>query len=52
MFLKLFDDVPVAALGNTASDNLNMLDIEHTKLRHPANGGATLLKNGLKKFIK
>ena len=52
MFLKLFDGVPVAALGNTASDNLNMLDIEHTKLRHPANGGATLFRNGLKRFIK
>ena len=52
MFLKLFDDVPVAALGNTASDNLKMLDIEHTKLRHPANGGATLFRNGLKRFIK
>ncbi len=52
MFLQLFDGVPVAALGNTASDNLNMLDIEHTKLRHPANGGATLFRNGLKRFIK
>ena len=52
MFLQLFDGVPVAALGNTASDNLNMLDIEHTKLRHPANGGATLFRDGLKRFVK
>jgi len=52
MFLKLFDGVPVAALGNTASDNLNQLAIKHTKLRHPANGGATLFREGLKQFVK
>ena len=51
MFLKLFKGVPVAALGNTASDNLNILGIKHTKLRHPANGGATLFREGLTKFV-
>lgn len=51
MFLQLFSGVPVAALGNTASDNLNLLNIEHTKIRHPANGGATLFREGLKQWI-
>ena len=50
--LDLFEGVPVAALGNIASDNLKELGISHTKLRHPANGGATIFRNGLRDFVK
>ena len=52
MFLDLFKGVPVVALGNTASDNLNNIGVLHTKLRHPANGGATLFREGLATFVK
>ena len=52
MFLQLFKGVPVAALGNTASENLRALNISHEKLRHPANGGATLFREGLKKWVQ
>jgi hypothetical protein len=52
MFLLLFKGVPIAAVGNTASDTLNSLDIKHAKLRHPANGGAPKFREGIKKWSK
>lgn len=51
IFFRLFPGLPVLALGNTASDSLKKLSIEHTKIRHPANGGATLFRLGSKTFI-
>lgn len=47
MLLEIYPRITVAALGNTASGTLTELGIEHTKLRHPANGGASLFRNGL-----
>jgi len=45
--LEIYPGVPVAALGNTASETLAALEVKHTKLRHPANGGATKFREGL-----
>ena len=52
LFFELFPDLPVVALGNTASVNLKRLAIAHTKIRHPANGGAALFRSGAKIFIE
>ena len=52
LFFDLFQDIPVMALGNIASENLNRLSIEHTKIRHPANGGAPLFRAGATIFIQ
>lgn len=52
MFLDLFEGVPVLALGGTASHSLNNIGVAHTKLRHPANGGATLFREGLAAFVE
>ena len=51
LFFELFPYLPVLALGNTASQNIKRLDILHTKIRHPANGGAALFRSGAKIFI-
>lgn len=47
MLLDIYPGIQIAALGNTASNTLTDLGIEHVKLRHPANGGATLFRSGL-----
>ena len=52
LFIDLFQDIPVMALGNIASESLNRLSIEHTKIRHPANGGAPLFRAGADVFIQ
>jgi uracil-DNA glycosylase len=52
LFFELFQDIPVMALGNVASESLNRLSIEHTKIRHPANGGAPLFRAGATIFIQ
>lgn len=48
MFLGLFDNVAVTALGNTASETLETLGVRHTKVRHPANGGAVKFRRQLR----
>lgn len=50
--IEIFDGITVATLGNTASENLETMVVEHTKLRHPANGGATKFRNGLADICK
>lgn len=50
-FLAIYQGVRVAALGNTASTALADLGVAHTKLRHPANGGATLFREGLADLV-
>jgi len=45
--LDIYPGVRVAALGNTASETLTELGVEHVKLRHPANGGAGKFRAGL-----
>lgn len=52
LFFELFPDIPVMALGNIASESLKKLSVEHIKIRHPANGGATLFRAGASVFIK
>jgi uracil-DNA glycosylase len=52
LFFELFPGLPVLALGNTADESLNRLSIEHTKIRHPANGGAPLFRAGADVFIQ
>jgi hypothetical protein len=52
LFFELFPELPVMALGNIASQSLNRLSIEHTKIRHPANGGAPLFRAGADVFIQ
>ncbi len=52
LFFEVFQDIPVMALGNIASVSLTRLSIEHTKIRHPANGGASLFRAGAKVFIQ
>lgn len=52
LFFNVFSGMKVAALGNTASKSLSELGIKHIKLRHPANGGATKFRNGLRDFIQ
>ena len=52
LFFELFPNLPVMALGNIASQSLNRLSIVHTKIRHPANGGAPLFRAGADVFIK
>lgn len=44
----LFPDVPVAAMGNVAAASLTALGIPHSKLRHPAQGGARRFAEGLR----
>lgn len=51
MLLEIYPGIPLAALGNTASETLSNLNLKHTKLRHPANGGATKFRNGLTTMV-
>lgn len=50
-FLSLFPNIPIAALGNIASGTLTELSIAHTKVRHPAYGGATKFSEGLRQLM-
>lgn len=43
-----FPNVPVIAMGNTADYALTLLDIPHSKVRHPAQGGARRFAEGLR----
>lgn len=51
VFLEMYSGVQVAALGNTASKSLTEVGVSHTKLRHPANGGATKFRQGLRDLL-
>lgn len=44
----LFPAVPVIAMGNVADRALTLLGIAHSKVRHPAQGGARLFAAGLR----
>jgi uracil-DNA glycosylase len=46
----LFPGAPIVAMGNTAARALAALGLPHTKLRHPAQGGATQFAQGLRAF--
>jgi uracil-DNA glycosylase len=49
--LALAPAVPVVALGNCAHRSLATLGAPHHRLRHPAQGGATLFANGLAAIV-
>jgi uracil-DNA glycosylase len=46
--MALFPAVPVAAMGNVAAASLAALGVPHTRLRHPAQGGAKIFAEGLR----
>ena len=50
--IALFPAVPAVAMGNSADRALAALDVAHTKLRHPAQGGATSFALGLRAFAE
>jgi hypothetical protein len=45
--LKLFAFQQVVAIGNSASLSLQRMNIEHTKVRHPSQGGKNLFVEGM-----
>lgn len=47
---QLFGGVPLVAMGNVAAEALTALALPHTKVRHPAQGGARLFAEGLRQF--
>lgn len=47
-FLMLYPKTQIVAVGNHTETSLNALDISCVKLRHPAFGGATKFRRGLK----
>lgn len=51
-FLKLFPHAFVGAVGRTASGTLNKLGVQHTMLRHPANGGASMFRAGISELVR
>jgi uracil-DNA glycosylase len=47
----LFPKIPVAAMGAVAARAMTELAIPHTRLRHPAQGGARLFAAGLRELF-
>jgi hypothetical protein len=45
--MRLFPIERVVAIGNQASLSLTRLEIEHTKVRHPSQGGKNLFVEGM-----
>ena len=45
--LQLFPFEQIVAIGNHASMSLQRMDIEHTKVRHPSQGGKILFVQGM-----
>jgi len=50
--LEMFPVKTVIAVGNTADDTLNMQDIDHLKVRHPAQGGKNDFVAGLTEILR
>lgn len=46
--LKLFTPETIVAVGNTAAGSLTTLDVPHTKIRHPAQGGKNAFVAGMR----
>jgi uracil-DNA glycosylase len=51
-FISLFDDVNVVAVGRKCEQSLTELGIEHTGVRHPANGGAPKFRMQLQELVQ
>ena len=55
ILLKVIDFVnpqKIVAIGEKASFCLNLANINHLKVRHPANGGATQFRTQMGEIIK
>jgi hypothetical protein len=50
-FLDLFPCEQVIALGNIAASQLQELNVESHRVRHPASGGAKLFRKGIGKIV-
>ncbi len=50
--MEIFGITRVIAIGNAASEVLTKMGIEHAKVRHPAHGGRTAFKAGIKALLK
>lgn len=50
-FLTLFEDVELVAVGRKCEQSLSQLDEDFIPVRHPANGGATIFRNQIKKLM-
>ena len=50
--LEMFPIEQVVAIGNQASLSLTRMSIEHTKVRHPSQGGKQLFVEGMKRLSK
>jgi hypothetical protein len=49
--LRLFAFEQIVAIGNHASLSLQKLEIEHTKVRHPSQGGKHLFVAGMRRWV-
>lgn len=50
-FISLFDDVRVVAVGRKCEQSLTELGIDHTSVRHPANGGAPKFRRQVRELV-
>jgi hypothetical protein len=51
-FLDLFSCNEIVALGNVAASQLEELNVESHRVRHPASGGARLFRRGIGPLVK
>lgn len=51
-FLDLFPSDEIVALGNVAASQLQELNLETRRVRHPASGGARLFRQQIEKVVK
>src|SRR4029453_17241111 len=51
-FLNLFPRDEIVALGNVAASQLQELNLETRRVRHPASGGAKLFRHKIEKIVK
>lgn len=51
-FLKLFEGTKVIAVGRKCEQSLDELEIDHTGVRHPANGGAPKFRKQLQELVR
>lgn len=50
--IDMFNIQEVVAVGNKSADSLLKLNIEHKKIRHPAQGGKNEFVNGISMLVK
>lgn len=50
--LKLYPGISVVAVGRKCEESLGLLDVEHTAVRHPANGGAPKFRAQVSELVK